>query len=115
MTVYCSDLTHIEDGNADALDNGMVNFEKMRMIAAVWRDIARFQQLRVAYCFQPIDQLQRWFLELPVLSDDDLYGMSLAVEPRTPNSPALDARPRSGSLSRVFGSLRRSSPNSPLK
>jgi len=31
--LYLRDLTFIEDGNPDICENGMINFEKMRMIA----------------------------------------------------------------------------------
>jgi hypothetical protein len=110
MAIYTADLTHIEDGNDDRTARGMINFEKMRMISSVWRDIARFQSLRFAYCYRPIAEVQTWFTETPLLTDEELYKFSLVAEPRaTSNSPMLDSRPRAGSLTKMFGSLRKSS------
>jgi hypothetical protein len=68
MAIYTADLTHVEDGNEDRTATGLINFEKMRMISSVWRDIARFQSLRFAYCFRPIAEVQTWFNDTPLLT-----------------------------------------------
>ena len=102
MAVYTSDLTHIEDGNDDRVAETLINFDKMRMIARVWRDMSRFQNPRRSFCFEPIPAIQQWFASLPPIDDNELYALSLAVEPRV-NAAISENRPRTNSLSRLFG------------
>jgi hypothetical protein len=42
--VYLSDLTFIEDGNADTVHNGLINFDKRRFLANVISEIQQYQQ-----------------------------------------------------------------------
>jgi hypothetical protein len=141
MAVYTSDLTHIEDGNDDRVMDSLINFDKMRMIARVWRDMSRFQNPRRAYCFEPIPAVQQvrtplaaltahishtlhelqWFAALPPIDDNELYALSLAIEVRIDErlvdsfkqscvilqprvaAASSENRPRTNSLSRLFG------------
>jgi hypothetical protein len=116
MAIYTADLTHIEDGNDDRTPDDKINFEKMRMIAAVWRDIARFQSARHAYCYRPIAEIQTWFADAPLLNDDELYKLSLVVEPRAAgaNSPMQEHRARSASIGKMFGLRKQASVPSAL-
>lgn len=70
--------------------------------AQVWRDIARFQSPRRAYCFEPVPAIRQWFASLPLVDDNELFALSLAIEPRAALA-ASDSRPRTSSFSRLFG------------
>jgi hypothetical protein len=83
--IGCSlgDLTHIEDGNEDSLENGMINFEKMRMLADVWKQLAFFQSTRRQHKFAQTQAIMDFIDKSPVLTEDELYKASLLAEPRT--------------------------------
>eukprot|EP00020_Sapocribrum_chincoteaguense_P008879 CAMPEP_0170738804 /NCGR_PEP_ID=MMETSP0437-20130122/4834_1 /TAXON_ID=0 /ORGANISM="Sexangularia sp." /LENGTH=928 /DNA_ID=CAMNT_0011077239 /DNA_START=31 /DNA_END=2814 /DNA_ORIENTATION=- len=83
--IGCSlgDLTHIEDGNEDNLENGMINFEKMRMLADVWKQLSFFQSSRRQHKFAQTQAIMDFIDKSPVLSEDELYKASLLAEPRT--------------------------------
>ena len=92
------DLLFIEEGNPDTL-RGMINFQKMRMIASVMGSIQAKQQK--PYKFKVNDEI-RYHLQQKVgmtlgqcffvlekrglvLDDDELYEMSLKCEPVSKN------------------------------
>jgi len=78
--VFLTDLTFIDDGNPDILNNKL-NFIKRRKLAMLIRDIQTYQQ--TPYELQDVQELQDMFAALnPDTSDDDLYNASLLHEPR---------------------------------
>ena len=92
--IYLTDLTFIEGGNPDLLNN-MINFVKRRKLALVIRDLQTYQQ--TSYPQQPIPQLNQLLLDIseddPLMKDDKaLYDLSLRREERkqsnSANSPA---------------------------
>lgn len=78
--LYLSDLTFIEEGNPDYLENGYVNFSKCRMVGEVIRSVQRFQQK--PYNLKPVPTIQQYLLSHKVVSEKDCFEMSLIAEPR---------------------------------
>jgi len=77
---YLSDLTFIEDGNPDTLDNGYVNFEKCQMVAKAILNMKQFQD--APYNLEAIDSVQEWISTWKSLSEKEIFDMSLIAEPR---------------------------------
>jgi hypothetical protein len=108
--VYLSNLTAIEE-NANVLANGHVNFAKMWMLGRIFRSIIAFQRLSYDQ-LQADAQVGKFFRTIAKLNDDELWQLSLKLQPRTsaadePSSPAKDSlakrlltttRPRRNSL-----------------
>lgn len=88
LGVYLTDLTFTEDGNPDYLrvqDNrdDIINFEKMRRVAVVIKDICTYQQ--TPYNFEKVPMIYDFFSgELPFEDDQPLFNRSRKLEP--PNS-----------------------------
>jgi len=81
MGVFLQDLTFIEDGNPDFVKGTeLVNFEKRVMVSKVISEIQLFQQL--PYCLLPQEDIQRFFLTVEPLSQDDIFALSQQCEPR---------------------------------
>jgi hypothetical protein len=76
------DIQFIDDGNQDHLENGMINFEKMRMVASVVGTFLYYQEKD--YCFQPVPEIQQFVMQqLASVSDneDALFEYSKLCEP----------------------------------
>jgi len=84
LGVYLTDLTFIEDGNPNRLKNNekLINFSKQSTTADVIREIQQYQNQ--AYCLQPVSEIQFFLKESlqNIEDDDDMYEMSLYIEPR---------------------------------
>lgn len=95
LGVYLTDLTFIELGNPGFLpDTHYINFEKRRKVYSLIREIQFYQQ--VPYLFPAIPAIQEVLVSLNtttsklsdvqstqvLLSEEELYEMSLVVEPR---------------------------------
>ncbi|XP_074107053.1 ras-specific guanine nucleotide-releasing factor 2 [Cotesia typhae] len=82
LGLYLTDLSFIEEGTPNFTDEGLLNFAKMRMIAHVIREIRHFQQ--TPYKIELITKVTNYLLDTTLLlEEDDLYRMSLEIEPRT--------------------------------
>ncbi|KAK0071451.1 hypothetical protein PV326_001223, partial [Microctonus aethiopoides] len=82
LGMYLTDLSFIEEGTPNFTEDGLLNFSKMRMIAHVIREIRHFQQ--TPYKIEHIKKVTNYLLDAALLLDeDDLYRMSLEIEPRT--------------------------------
>ncbi|XP_026480940.1 ras-specific guanine nucleotide-releasing factor 2-like [Ctenocephalides felis] len=82
LGLYLTDLSFIEEGTPDFTPDGLLNFSKMRMIAHVIREIRHFQQ--TPYKIENIPKVTNYLLDASLLLDDDeLYRLSLQIEPRT--------------------------------
>ncbi|KAL9647807.1 hypothetical protein ABK040_001333 [Willaertia magna] len=77
--VFLTDLTFIEDGNKDVL-NDKINFIKRRKLAMLIRDIQTYQQ--TPYYFHTVPELQEKLKEIRHSTDQELYKISLEFEPR---------------------------------
>jgi len=81
LGVYLSDLTFINDGNADLVGEARaINFKKRRMVHRVLAAVRHYQQ--GAYDLPQDERAALYTLALPQLTDDDLYQLSLKREPR---------------------------------
>lgn len=79
--MYLSDLTFIEESTPNYTPEGLLNFAKMRMIAHVIREIRQFQQTPYKIEYNP--KAAGYLLDPGLLLDDDeLYRLSLAIEPK---------------------------------
>ena len=78
--MYLTDLVFIEEGNKDMIQNNLINFDKRRKIALVIREIQQYQQ--TPYCLKAIPEIQAILLSPDNVSEDDLYKLSLELEPR---------------------------------
>ncbi|KNC46431.1 cell division control protein [Thecamonas trahens ATCC 50062] len=84
LGMFLTDLTFIEDGNADTVgDAALVNYEKRRMLASVVADIIKYQ--KSPYTLITIPAIQDWLTREPKVAYDEnaLYQRSLELEPRT--------------------------------
>ncbi|XP_063232631.1 ras-specific guanine nucleotide-releasing factor 2-like [Bacillus rossius redtenbacheri] len=82
LGMYLTDLSFIEEGTPNFTGDGLLNFSKMRMIAHVIREIRHFQQ--TPYKIDLNQKVINYLLDCNLLLDDDeLYRMSLDIEPRT--------------------------------
>ncbi|KAK7793670.1 hypothetical protein R5R35_013152 [Gryllus longicercus] len=100
LGMYLTDLSFIEEGTPNFTEDGLLNFSKMRMIAHVIREIRHFQQ--TPYKIELIQKVTNYLLDPSLLLDDDeLYRMSLEIEPRTSrlSSSALAQLPLSSQSS----------------
>jgi RasGEF domain len=102
LGMYLTDLVFICEGNRDLLDGGFINLEKHRMVARVIDEIRLYQNKM--YDFPEIPAFMQRVNSAPSRSDDELYNLSLQVEPRArkpapqaPTPPATGGS-RSGSV-----------------
>jgi len=78
--VSLTDLTFIEEGNPDIL-NGQINFKKRELAYKVIQEVVLSQTF--PYQLFPVEPLHTFVQELAYnSSDDELYDLSLYVEPR---------------------------------
>ncbi|TPX31310.1 hypothetical protein SmJEL517_g05330 [Synchytrium microbalum] len=80
--VYLIDLTYMEDGNPNMVDN-LINFTKRTMISTVIRELQQYQSSPVN--FRIVDELARLLNAFPDATDTFeklLYELSLKREPR---------------------------------
>ncbi|XP_017883242.1 ras-specific guanine nucleotide-releasing factor 2-like isoform X2 [Ceratina calcarata] len=81
LGLYLTDLSFIEEGTPAMTDDGLLNFSKMRMVAHVIREIRHFQQ--TPYKIELMTKVTNYLLDPSLLlSEKDLYRMSLEIEPR---------------------------------
>jgi len=79
LGMYLTDLTFIEDGNPDML-GGLVNFDKRYLLARVISEIQLYQH--PPYSLRSVHEIQSYLQFLHAISPDNLYDLSLEVEPR---------------------------------
>merc|ERR1712137_228957 len=92
LGMYLTDLTFIEDGHPDYLEpakegdepNTLVNFLKCRQMSVVIRDIQQYQQKE--YALRRVQVIYDYLQNLNVSTEDEMYKISLQVEPRAPKS-----------------------------
>lgn len=86
LGVYLTDMTFIDDGNADRrLSPGgksLINFDKYVKITRILNEIDQFQ---VSYKLSEVDEIQKYLkatLETVQQDDQVFYAMSLKREPK---------------------------------
>ena len=92
LGLYLSDLTFIEDGNADYVASEdvagerLVNLGKIAMLGKAIGEVLQFQQLE--YQLEHAPKLAIYFTSLDPPDDDEIYALSLACEPREGDAAA---------------------------
>jgi len=81
LGLFLKDLTFIEDGNADQLDDGKINKGKIAMIGSTLRGIRALQSGSFAPIKASIMHLLQQLAALPHLSEDELNQRSQAIRP----------------------------------
>lgn len=79
LGVYLTDLTFIEEGNKDNINN-LINWNKRHLISETIRQIRQYQWQ--AYVFTPVPWLQTNLMSVSLLTDDELYELSEWLEVR---------------------------------
>jgi hypothetical protein len=89
----------MQDGNQDFLQQGIVNFQKMRMLAKVFGDMQRFQ--RTNFDVKDIEEIQKYLKDdiFIMRGDKELYKYSKICEPSTRASEDVRSLSRSVSVS----------------
>jgi son of sevenless-like protein len=81
MGMYLTDLTFINDGNPQYLEQGYINFDKCRRLSAVIQEIIQYQQ--TPYCLKSVDEIQVYLRNLDFERDENrIYQLSLQLEER---------------------------------
>lgn len=83
LGVYLSDLTFMEDGNPDKVDN-LINLGKRELIYRVIEEVNQYQV--TPYQIQANEPIHTFLRELPHLEEKDLFDLSLVREPRRPQN-----------------------------
>lgn len=77
LGVYLTDLTFIEDGNKDFVNDSLINFDKRRKISQVIMEIKQYQA--TPYCLAEIPALRDYLLNLDTFDENEAYSRSLEV------------------------------------
>jgi len=86
MGTYLTDITFIEDGNKDTINN-LINFRKRELVSDVILEIQMYQPLKHRFETNPL--MMHLLNQLPHHVDNEkLYELSLLREPR--NAERLD-------------------------
>ncbi|XP_035213872.1 ras-specific guanine nucleotide-releasing factor 1-like [Stegodyphus dumicola] len=95
LGMYLTDLSFIEEGTPNFTDEGLLNFSKMRMIAHVIREIRHFQQ--TPYKIEMSPKVTNYLLDPSrLMPDEELYQLSLCLEPRLSRLSTKITTPGSG-------------------
>jgi hypothetical protein len=73
--LYTKFLFAIEETNPSRLPNGLINFEKLRMIYNVMKELQKFQVKPYDFNIEP-DVLWQ-FIDIHPLSESELYQLSM--------------------------------------
>jgi len=79
LGVFLQDITFIDDGNVTHKEE-LLNWQKFQQFSNCLVEIQRF--LCVKYDFKIIPEIQECIKSIKVFNGNDIYQISLAVEPR---------------------------------
>eukprot|EP01102_Stenamoeba_stenopodia_P020851 TRINITY_DN826_c0_g8_i3.p1 TRINITY_DN826_c0_g8~~TRINITY_DN826_c0_g8_i3.p1 ORF type:complete len:865 (+),score=193.10 TRINITY_DN826_c0_g8_i3:912-3506(+) len=79
--IYLRDVTFIDEGNSDYVEDDLVNFVKLEMISNIVQEIESYQ--KSPFEIEPLPVLQNYFKNLLILPETTRYKYSLLCEPRT--------------------------------
>jgi RasGEF domain/RasGEF N-terminal motif len=82
LAVALMDLTFIDDGNDDEVD-GMINLGKAKLTGKNISQLLKFQK-KTPFRIAEMEPLYSFVEEMPLLGLDELYNLSLQIEPRAP-------------------------------
>lgn len=75
-----SDLTFIDEGNPNKLENDFIHFKKHKLTALVIKQIGQYQQS--PFCFEPVAVIKEFIQNMTPMDEQELFKLSLAAEPR---------------------------------
>jgi hypothetical protein len=81
--MYLTDLVFIEDGAPDLVDDGLINFSKLRKVAESIREIQQYQN--GIYCLLPVEKIQQDLRNIREMDENEAYSLSLKCEKRETN------------------------------
>jgi len=97
LGIFLTDLTFIEDGNPDMIENGtLINWVKRRRLAAVLKDIQQYQQK--PFNLEAVPFIQDYLLNYEPLDEDQSYKLSLQRETRAPEGSNTDGAKKTGGI-----------------
>lgn len=78
LVIATKDLTFIEDGNPDKLENGGINFYKWRKVSEVIHNVLQYKDFPYLVQIPPdiIPSINSALLEAEALGDDGIYKLS---------------------------------------
>lgn len=79
--IFLKDIVFIADGNPDMTAEGLINFNKYRLLYSVIAQIQQFQQ--ESYNFHVVQQIEHLLTSLKPVDDDTLWHMSLKCEAKS--------------------------------
>jgi len=92
LGVFLKDLTYIDDGNPN-FEGDRVNWTKLKLAYSV---IAQARgSVRHSYNFHPVPNFREWFKHLPRYTEENMFRISLLVEPRGAGRKDLRNSPHS--------------------
>uniref|UniRef100_A0A6B2KYD9 Ras-GEF domain-containing protein n=1 Tax=Arcella intermedia TaxID=1963864 RepID=A0A6B2KYD9_9EUKA len=105
LAVYLSDLTFIDEGNNDLVDN-KINIAKKELIYKVISKVQLYQTN--TYPIRRLEPLYNYLNVLPRQDEKTLYKISLLVEPRGVDAPLTNSSPASLKEKKGEKSIRKS-------
>jgi hypothetical protein len=78
LAVVLKDITQMELGNDTFVSPGVINFEKMQLIAQVFMKMSALQF--ISYALQKVYHITDWLQSLHTISDADVRKYSLMIE-----------------------------------
>ena len=85
--VSLTDLTFIEDGNPDVLDESVINFTKRNMVYELIQKLLDYQN--TPYDFPAFEPIQTLLTELPYDAEKEQFSLSLLREPRNADPKSI--------------------------
>jgi len=87
LGIYLRDFVFILDGNPEKTENGLINFERLTLLAGLIAKIRQCQLVRYKLC--PIEIIQDYLTQsLILLPEEILEAQSYKIEPRKDESAA---------------------------
>eukprot|EP01103_Thecamoeba_quadrilineata_P013977 TRINITY_DN4029_c0_g1_i2.p1 TRINITY_DN4029_c0_g1~~TRINITY_DN4029_c0_g1_i2.p1 ORF type:complete len:920 (-),score=181.35 TRINITY_DN4029_c0_g1_i2:173-2932(-) len=81
LGTYLTDLTFMEDGSPDKLDNtDLLNFVKKTKLSYIIRNIQQYQQM--SYNIETIAPIRELLIDMQWVDENKMWNMSLKCEPR---------------------------------
>jgi len=106
LGVYLSDLTFIDEGNPDFVDDAktVINFGKRQLISKIIDEIKRYQN--ESYLYPCIEPIHSFLVELPMFDNNALYAISMSYEARENNEKKIinQSITKKSTISRFFTS-----------
>lgn len=90
IAVYLSDLILIEEGNPNLID-GFINLDKCQLVYEVIAKLQLYQN--ESFKFPRLEPLASYLEALPRFSEEQLYDISLMLEPREASTQGGPATP----------------------